>query len=161
MNREADQTPSSDGALRELVQRYQVTWESRPEVAVVNGSAAPIGFVVELSAIADHAEDLSAPQCSSCSAMAASLERLARAALPSSPAPSGSSETIRVGRDRWQVDPTHDSRREMSAAITILHQGRVNRPVEEPQRNRVGHIVSRLRDLGAPERHWKTERDGG
>jgi hypothetical protein len=161
---------ASEAELRELVRRYRVTLETRPEMGGANSTTA-VGFIVELSATTEHAEDPSSPQCAECSQMAGALDRLARAAVapdvrtasrtsPAQTAPEEQSTAgIQVGRGRLQVDPGHDARREMSAAITVLHSGDVNQPVGPAQRQRLAEIVERLRVLGIPERRWRDESD--
>jgi len=140
-----------DGELESLVRQYRVTWETRPELAPKGPSVAPIGYVIELSAVPDrHAETISCPECS---AVEAALAKLTAAIAPS--------EVVHVGRGSRQFGTAHDMRPEVSATVTVIHRdgGGANRPPEDGERGRLAEILDHLRALGAQERHWSD--DGG
>lgn len=141
-----------DGDLRQLVQRYRVTWETRPELAPKGRSVAPIGYVIELCAVpapSGHDETLACPECR---AVEDALEQLMAAVAPS--------EVVHVGRGTRQLGTAHDKKPEMTGTVTVLHRdgGGANRPPDDDERKRLAQIVDRLRDLGAQERHWRDQR---
>ncbi len=139
-----------DGGLRDLVRRFRVTWETRPEMAPRGRSVAPIGYLVELAAVPDHSEGAEMAACSECEE---ALARVLDAVAPS--------EVLHVARGGKQLGSAHDGRPEVTATVTVLHRdgGGANRPPDPDERARLAGIVGRLRDLGAQERHWH-DRDG-
>jgi hypothetical protein len=153
--------------LRRIVHRHRVTWETRPEIGVISGSATPVGHIVELMATPDHpahsrsserasdrpSQRASQPMgaCPECAGVTDALERLARAVLPDD---ARSSYEIHSDRGRVQIDPAHDSRPELSTTITILHGDGANRQPEAPENGRRDEVLKRLRALGVPEKHW-------
>jgi hypothetical protein len=137
-----------DGELRDLVRRYHVTWETRPEMACNGRSVSPIGYVIELNAVPDHPDHEDPIDCPECVAVEDALERLTAAVAPS--------ESVHVGRGTVQFGRAHDGRPEVSASVTVLHQdgGGANRPIDKAEQGRLGTLVGRLRALGAQEGHW-------
>jgi hypothetical protein len=140
-----------DGDLRQLVRRYRVTWETRPELAPKGRSVAAIGYVIELCGVPDpsgHDETLACPECR---AVEDALEQLMAAVAPS--------EVVHVGRGTRQLGTAHDKSPEVAGTVTVLHRdgGGANRPPDDDERKRLAQIVDRLRDLGAQERHWRDE----
>ncbi len=140
-----------DGDLRQLVRRYRVTWETRPELAPRGRSVAPIGYAIELCAVPDHPGHDDMIACPECSAVEDGLEQLIGAVAPS--------EVVHVGRGARQLGTAHDMSPEVTGTVTVLHRdgGGANRPPDDDERKRLAQIVARLRDLGAQERHWRDE----
>jgi hypothetical protein len=140
-----------DDEIQQLVRRYRVTWETRPELAPKGGSVAPIGFVVELSAVPDHPGHDAEIACPECRAVEDGLARVVSAVAPS--------EVAHIGRGERQLGAAHDGRPEVTASVTVLHRdgGGANRPPDDDERQRLAAILTRLRDLGAQERHWHDE----
>jgi hypothetical protein len=137
-----------DPELRDIVQRYRVTWETRPEMAANGRSVSPIGYLIELNAVPDHPEHPEAIACPGCRAVEDALERLTHALAPG--------EVVHVDREARQIGTAHDARPEVSATVSVLHRdgGGANRPPDEAQQKRLSEIVGRLRDLGAQQGHW-------
>jgi hypothetical protein len=144
-----------DPELKDLVRRYRVTWQTRPEMAAKDRSVAPIGFLIELNAITDHPEHAELIACPECHAVEDALGRLTHALAPE--------EVTHVGRGERQLGTAHDHCPEVSATVTVLHRdgGGANRPPDEEMRKRLAEIVHRLRDLGAQEGHWSNIPRGG
>jgi hypothetical protein len=140
-----------DGELQDLVRRYHVTWETRPEMAPSGRSVASIGYVIELNAVPDHPDDPAAIACPECRAVEDALERLTSAIAPE--------EVIHIGRGARQLGSGHPGQPEVSATVTVLHRdgGGANRPPDEAEHARFKEILDRLRTLGAQERHWHDE----
>jgi len=143
--------------LRELVHKYRVIWESRPELAVSGDALVPVGFVVELAATHDHPRHPPTAGCDECAPVERALARLASAVLPRGV--HASWYDIHVSSGALQFDRTHRDGPELSATISVLHHGDVNRPPDDCQRACLAEIRSRLIELGAQERRW-TKRDG-
>jgi hypothetical protein len=139
---------SMDDELRSLVRRHQVTWETRPELAPKDRGVAPIGYVIELSAVPEHPDHAEAIACAECDAVEDALDRLTAAIAPS--------EVRHVGRGTRQIGTAHDLHPESTATVAVLHRdgGGANRPPDDDERRRLTEIVDRLRGLGAQERHW-------
>jgi hypothetical protein len=137
-----------DSELRDLVQRYHVTWETRPEMASNGHSVSPIGYVIELSAVPDHGPHESDVACPDCHLVEDGLERLVNSI--------GLPDVVHVGRGTRKFGSAHNGRPEMSATVTVLHRdgGGANRPADPEEQQRLGALVERLRSLGAQEGHW-------
>jgi hypothetical protein len=140
-----------DREIQQLVRRYRVTWETRPELAPKGPSVAPIGFAVELSAVSDHPDHDAEIACPDCRAIEDALGRVIGAIAPM--------EVTHVGRGERQLGAAHDGRPEVTASVTVLHRdgGGANRPPDDDERRRLAAIVARLRNLGAQEGHWRDE----
>ena len=153
------ESPASEQELRELVRRYRVIWDTRPEMAQTPGdnSVTPVGYVVELGATPDHPEHPLLPDCAECRSVTQALERLAQ--VVSSNGAQSAPVEVHVGRDRVQIDPSHESRPELAATITIVPAGPANRPLDADRKERLAEIVRRLRELGVQEQRWRD--DGG
>lgn len=138
----------SDSELQDLVRRYRVTWETRPEMASNGRSVSPIGYVIELSAVPDHPGHEDPIACPECLAVEDALARLTAAIAPS--------ESVHVGRGARQFGRAHDGRPEVAATVTVLHQdgGGANRPTDQAEQQRLDALLGRLRALGAQEGHW-------
>lgn len=147
MNRSDD-----DVELRELVRKHRVIWETRPEAAVRDERLTPIGFVVELTATHDHPRHPASAGCEECVPVRQALARLASAVVPRGP--HASWYDIAVSANALRFDRAHGNRAEVSATITILHNGRVNEPPDECERACLDEICGRLVALGAQERRW-------
>jgi hypothetical protein len=142
---------TSDNELRELVRKYRVTWETRPEMGPSGHSVAPIGYVVELSAVGDdpkHAGMIAAPESHD---VEDALEKIVSAVAES--------EVSHVARGTWQMGTAHDTRPEVTATVTVLHHdgGNDNRPQDDKEQQRLEALLGRIRALGAQERHWRDE----
>jgi hypothetical protein len=137
-----------DGELRDLVRRFRVTWETRPEMAPRGHTVGPIGYRVELAAVPERSEDAETVACSACEE---ALARVLDAVAPS--------EVLHVDRGGKQIGSAHDGRPEATATVTVLHRdgGAANRPPDGDEQTRVSAIVDRLRRLGAQERHWRDD----
>jgi hypothetical protein len=138
-----------DSELQDLVKRYRVTWETRPEMAPSGRSVHPIGTVIELSAVTDQASHKDAIECPECGAIEDALDRLITAVAPQ--------EVRHVGRGERHLGGTgHDAHPEVNATVTVLHRdgGGANRPPTPDQQDRVAAISARLRELGAQQGHW-------
>jgi hypothetical protein len=142
-------TPDSE--LRELVRRYRVTWEVRPEMGPSARSVAPIGFVVELNAVPDDPAEAATIAAPRSGAVEDALAKIAGAI--------GADEVVHVGRGTWQLGTAHDARAEITATVTVLHHDGKgdNRPQNPAEQERAEALVERLRALGAQEHHWRDE----
>jgi hypothetical protein len=140
-----------DSELRDLVLRYHVTWQTRPEMASNGHSVSPIGYVVELNAVPDHGPHESDVACPECHVVEDALERLANSV--------GFPDVVHVGRGTREFGSAHNGRPEMSATVTVLHRdgGGANRPADPEEHKRLEALVGRLRSLGAQEGHWADE----
>jgi hypothetical protein len=138
-----------DNELRELVRRYRVTWEMGPEMGPNARSVAPIGYVVELSAIPDDPAEATLIAAPKSDAVEDALSKIAGAVA--------GAEVVHVGRGTWQLGTTHDARAEVTATVTVLHHDakRDNRPQDPAEQERAAALVERLRALGAQEHHWR------
>jgi hypothetical protein len=79
------------------------------------------------------------------------LSRVAHAVLPRGPHASWYDVTVEPG---LVYGTSHGRRPELSAMISILHQGHVNRPPDECERACLAEIRGHLTALGARERQW-------
>ncbi len=143
---------SEELELQELVRRYRVTWEARPELAVQGGALVPIGFVVQLSATHDHPVHRPSPGCPECAPLVDALKRIAHAVLPRGE--HASWYDVHVSAGVIQYDPAHGNRPEVSATISILHRGQITRPPDECERACLKEIRTRLTAIGAREGRW-------
>jgi hypothetical protein len=141
----------SDLELRELVRRHRVTWESHQELAVCDGVLAPIGFIVELSAVHDHPAHPPSPGCPECAPVREALQRICSAVLPRGE--HASWYDVHVGSG-LEVDPHRGGAPELSATIEVLHRGTVNRPPDECERACLAEIRTRLAQLGVQHGRW-------
>ena len=143
-------TPDND--LRELVRRYRVTWETRPEMGPNGHSVSPIGYVVELNAVPDDPKQASMIAPPDVQAVEDALERVVRSVADAS-------DIGQVARGSRRLGMSHDARPEVSATVTVLHHdGKSdNRPDDDDEKKRVDALVERLRALGAQERHWRED----
>jgi hypothetical protein len=143
-------TPDKD--LRELVRRYRVTWETRPEMGPNGHSVSPIGYVVELNAVPDDPKQASMIAPPAVEAVEDALERIVHAVADAA-------DIGQVARGSRQLGASHDARPEVSATVTVLHHdGKSdNRPADDDEKKRVDALVERLRALGAQERHWRED----
>jgi hypothetical protein len=115
----------SDAELHDIVQRYQVAWGTRAELATPDGTVQSVGYVIELQATPERDQESLASARPGWRAVESALERL------------------QLG---------HDRQPEMSATITIVHpDGTASRPPDSAQHQRLEAMVGRLRALGARE----------
>lgn len=135
--------------LRELVRRYRMTFETHQELADVAGAAAPIGFVVELSAVHDHPAHPPSPGCAECAPVTAALRRVCLAVLPRGD--HASWYDVHVG-SAFAMDRGRHGAPELAASIEILHRGAVNRPPDDCERACLSEIRARLVELGVASR---------
>jgi hypothetical protein len=140
-----------DNELRELVRRYRVTWEMRPEMGPSARSVAPIGYVVELNAVPDDPAEAATIAASKSGAVEDALAKIAGAIA--------GDEVVHVGRGTWQLGTAHDAQAEVTATVTVLHHdGKSdNRPQDPAEQERAAALVERLRALGAQEHHWRDD----
>jgi hypothetical protein len=143
-----------DSELRDLVRKYRVTWETRPEMGPSGHSVAPIGYVVELNAVGDepkHASMIAPPETHD---VEDALEKIVSAVADT--------EISHVARGTWQLGTSHDARPEVTATVTVLHHdgGGDNRPQDTKEQERLAALIERIRALGAQERHWRDDEGG-
>jgi hypothetical protein len=139
-----------EGALRELVRRYHVAWESRHEMAAKGRSVSPIGYVLELTAVPESsAESHDRLDCPDCTAVEEALAQITHAVAPA--------EVVHVGHGERQIGTAHSHQAEVPATVSVLHRDGhpITAPVTDELRARKDTIVGRLRALGAQEGHWR------
>jgi hypothetical protein len=140
-----------DGELGELVRKYRVTWETRPEMGTNGRAVAPIGYVVELSAVGADPEQAGMVAAPDAGDVERALAKIVEAV--------GQGEVVHVGLGERELGASHDGRPTTSATVTVLHHDGKgdNRPQDSEEQERLGTVVERLRALGAQERHWRDE----
>jgi hypothetical protein len=126
-----------------------MTFETRRDLADIDGITEPIGFVVELTAVHDHPAHPPSPGCAECAPVMAALRRVCLAALPRGE--HASWYDVHVG-GAFSMDPRRRGLPELSATIEVLHCGRVNRPPDECERACLAEIRARLLQLGVTSR---------
>jgi hypothetical protein len=140
-------------SVRELVQKYRVCYEVAHELGPMSGSVRPIGFAIELAGTHDHSPAVSIARCPECAHAAAALQAIAYAALPGESA--DVSFRVQEPRIAHHFTPKHDNRPDLTATITVLHEGGAQHPVDEPEVRGRDAIVAQLTALGVPEGSWR------
>lgn len=138
-----------EAELRDLIERYQIAWTVRQELAVHDGTLRPIGFVVELSGTHREPKHTPTPGCEECRPLRAALERIAHAVLPDETRPSWYDVVVEAG---FGFEHGRTDRPEISATISVLHRGAIDRPVDACERECVDEIGRHLSALGARRR---------
>jgi hypothetical protein len=134
--------------LRSLVEQYGIRWKASTERAVVRNALQPIGFNIELSAVHGPTAHPPCPGCPACKPVVDALRTVARFVLPTQPRDSfyevHTSQAHEFTKDR-AGEP------EMTAVLTILHQGDPNRPPDACEGLCRDEIIAKLKALGARE----------
>src|SRR5438128_998378 len=117
---------SSDASVRGLVQKYRVCYEVAHELGATRTGVRPIGFAIELAGAHDHLPQVSLATCGDCARVAAALRAIAHEALPSEVG--DVSCRVQEPRISHHFSPKHENRPDLTATITILHQGGAERP---------------------------------
>lgn len=134
--------------LRELVRAHDMHWHLSTEKAVVGGQLRPIGLTLTLSATHDHALNAPSPGCAECAEVVSALERVVDAVLPED----RSRTAFDVNIPKTQIDFPRGRRPEISATITVLHQGPgINAPLDDSEQRSADEMIANLTSLGAHE----------
>jgi hypothetical protein len=135
-------------ALRELVRAHDMHWHLSTEKAVVDGQLRPIGLTITLSATHDHGMHAPSPGCVGCAEVVSALEHVVDAVLPDH----GESTTFDVSIPKRQLEFPRGRRPEITATITVLHQGAgMNAPLDDSEQRCADEMVANLTSLGAHE----------
>jgi hypothetical protein len=134
--------------LRSLVERYGIRWKASTERAVVDDTLQPIGFNIELSAVHGPTAQPPCPGCPVCKPVIDALAAVARFVLPTEPRDSFYEVHTSLAHE-FSKDRAGEP--EMTAVLTILHQGDPNRPPNACERFCRDEIIAKLKLLGARE----------
>jgi hypothetical protein len=135
-------------SLRSLVDRYGIRWRASTERAVVGDTLQPIGYRIELSAVHGPTAQPPCPGCPACKPVLDALGAVARFVLPTQPRGSFY-EVLTSQAHEFSKDRAGEP--EMSAVLTILHQGDPNRPPDACERLCRDEIIAKLKALGVRE----------
>lgn len=138
------------GSLAALVRRYQVCWEVWPEVTLVDGRASQVGFELELSGSDKRIEEFQ-PSCAECVRINVALESIAASVLEKS---ENVTTEINTSGQSLRYSAMRGSRPDVTLSIKILHRNGYQNPIDDGERNYLEEVKTRLRALGAGERHW-------
>jgi hypothetical protein len=136
--------------LADLVRRYQVCWEVWPEVTLIDGRASQVGFELELSGSDKHIEEFH-PSCAECVRINVALESIAGSVLEKS---ENVITEINASGQSLRYSAVRGSRPDVTLSIKILHRNGYQNPIDDSERNCLEDVKTRLRALGACERHW-------
>lgn len=145
-------------SLMELIQRYRICWEVWPEYALVGSEKRQIGFALELSGTHAQGTARVQPGCEHCHAVFAALREVAESIVPAGERPSISD--IGPYRQALHYSPIRQDRPEVRLTITILHQKRIEDPIDPCQVRCLSEMKQRLKELGAQERQWIPRKEG-
>lgn len=133
-------------ALREAARRFHVAFVTRPKQAVADGQLVTVGYDVDLTATHDHPHGLVSPGCVECEPVLATLDALAKHALPK-----GKHEAlyeITVRRGALVFGRTHGGVAEVSATISVTHRTGVGARPGPCEDECLAAIVEGLEKLG-------------
>jgi hypothetical protein len=132
-------------ALRDLVREFDIQWETGHERAVVGDQLRTIGLTLELTAAHPHPTQWREPGCPECVQVTAALRRVIEFVLPKEQR--ASFYEVSVPPARHVVG--RSGRPEMTATVTVLHEVKINEPVDACERRCLDEMVANLRSLGA------------
>ena len=144
--------------LNDLVRRFQVCWEVWPECVFVDLEKRQIGFVLELCGTQEPGTGRPQPGCEHCRDVFVALREIAEHVMPHESRPSISE--IGPYDHAIHYSPTRQNRPEVALTITILHQSRIEDPLDECQVRCLSEMKQRLNEMGAQERQWIPRREG-
>ena len=149
---------SPPSQLTDLVRRFQVCWEVRPEYVFVDRERRQTGFSLELSGTHETGVEHPTPGCSRCQQVYAALHEIAAHILPREDRPS----VYDVGPydHAFHYSPIRDGRADISLTIGIFHRGDLDVSVGACQERCLAEMKQRLNELGAPERQWVSRGEG-
>lgn len=146
-----EHTPSF---LGELVQRFRVCWEVWPECLMVGREKRQVGFALELSGAHEHGVACEGPGCQHCQSVFNALLVLAVYILPRGRRPS--TYKIEPYDQALHSSPAAPHRRAITLTVKILHRDGFDSPVDACEVRCLEDMKQRLRELGAPQAHWKS-----
>lgn len=141
-------------SLADLVKRYEVCWEVWPEYLLVNGKERQVGFELELCGTHEAGNHIG-PGCPACRRIYSALLSVSKWILPKEERPS-----------MYEVGPYDQSiryslvrgnRPDITLKVTILHRRGFDQPVDDCEVRCLKEMKERLTELGACERHWRTQ----
>jgi hypothetical protein len=140
--------------LRDLVERRRICWMLWPEMFVdpVAHRRLQVGFEVDLAGTHDHPEDPPAPGSRECVKLWLDLQRIARWIVPEP----GEANFYEIAHYTPAVSywPQRQFRADVTLSIKILHRGRFDQPIDEPQAQLLHRIEHRLKALGVRRDSW-------
>ena len=144
--------------LADLVGRFRLCWEVWPEYALVGSERRQIGFALELSGTHEAGTERPQPGCECCRDVFTALREVAEHIVSHEVRPSISE--IGPYDQALHYSPLRQNRPEVVLTITILHQGRIEDPLDECQVRCLTEMKRRLKELGAQERQWTPRKEG-
>lgn len=139
-------------ALRELVEHYQVCWESYPIWNHTAKGNVQTGFELDLFGTHDHPKTLPMPGCDECDTVYRALTVIAQAILPPDEGPSRSviePYDVSIG-----FSPRRHMREDVRLAIDIVHREHFDHPVDESEVSCLSEMKQKLKDLGVRAGSW-------
>ena len=143
-------TQQDQSLLADLVRRFRVCWEVWPEDAVVDSVKRQIGYALELYGTHEAGSVGVQPGCHRCHDVFDALRRIAEHIVPREMRPSIAS--IGPYDQALHYSPVQQSRAEVKLEITLLHQSRIEDPVDACEIRCLNEMKQRLKNLGARER---------
>jgi hypothetical protein len=133
--------------LRDLVQRYRVSWKVWPELIYVGGEKQQIGYTIELEGSHEPWVNRPEPGCEHCQRVFQALRRIAEWAFPREPR--ASNYEIQPFDGAIHYWPAHLDRPRVFLAVKILHREGWEQSVDECEERCLKEIEDHLRALGA------------
>lgn len=147
---------ADSGSLKQLVQRFQVCYETLPDYYYVKGQKRQIGFVLVLAGAHEAGVEHPEPGCKHCHDVRRALQAIAFWVIPRERR--DSDYDITPYDQAIHYDPNRKFRPEVSLQIWIRHRSGFDRDVDACQVRCLEEMTRGLKELGAQERNWKAAR---
>ena len=138
--------------LRDIVRRFEVCWEVRPEHLMVGQEMRQIGFALELYGTHRGTPGVHAPGCPDCQRVFSALHVVAGWILPREKRPSY--YELSPFHPARSYSPARGSRVDIALTVKILHRQGYELPVDDCELRCLQEMRQRLVELGAQECQW-------
>lgn len=139
-------------SLTDLVQRYEVCWETWPKYSQVDGQGQ-VGFELELCGT-HEAVDHSGPGCPACRRIYNALLSVAGWALAQEER--FSLHVVGPYDQKVRYSLAHGNRPDIALKLKVFHQRHSDQQAGDCEQRCLNEIREHLAQLGASERHWKS-----
>jgi len=142
----------SEAGVRDLVQRYQVCWETYKEEALVTCGVRAIGFGIDLFGTHEPGIEHVSPGCEHCKRVQSALKQIAEWILPREERPS--MYEVSVEDQSLIYSPQRRNRPDVLVRIRILHRSGFEQPIDDCEVRCLKEMEQTLLALGACKRAW-------
>ncbi len=141
-------------AMKELVQRFRVCWETLPDYYYVEGQKRQTGFVLSLTGTHEPGVEHPEPGCEHCLRVRRTLKAIADAIIPKERR--DTDHDIVPYDQAIHYDPGRKFRPEVSLQIWIRHRSGFEREVDACEVRCLNEMTQRLKEFGAREGKWES-----